>query len=385
MRFAVVGLVLLALVIGDNLADARRKGEENWKQRYQNWKDSEEQSRHQHALIGTDEAAAARLHREEEPRQPGALIGTDEAAAARLHREEQNSVYDTPTEEELWRQKIEEKKRRLSAKKSDTGAEIKPASEITAWHEEKWRRKQERRLQAVPYELQRQKRRQPRDYRSDAEQVRSNPPPHTKVAEMARYIVHHSDWAAVAYTSKQPGTYGLPMADIFSISDGLRDNSTGIPYMYVSPLDLGVQDLIKDSRCSLAMTLAQGDYCQKEGLDPEDPRCAHVFLTGKIKSLKNGSEEYVRAEKFFFDRHPHLRNMPKDHKFRFAKLKISQILVQDYFGGPAQPSLAEYFAAKPEDVKPVPKKPAEDPARETEAELLPGASDDLFKWARPIE
>lgn len=94
-----------------------------------------------------------------------------------------------------------------------------------------------------------------------------------------------ADWAAVAYSSKQPGTYGLPMADIFSISDGLKDNSTGIPYMYVSPLDLGVQDLIKDSRCSLAMSLAQGDYCQREGLDPEDPRCAHVFLTGKIKSV----------------------------------------------------------------------------------------------------
>lgn len=63
MRAIIVGLVLLALVIGDNLTDARRKGEENWKQRYRKWKDSEEQSQHD-ALIGTDEAAAARLHRE---------------------------------------------------------------------------------------------------------------------------------------------------------------------------------------------------------------------------------------------------------------------------------------------------------------------------------
>lgn len=75
------------------------------------------------------------------------------------------------------------------------------------------------------------------------------------------------------------------MADIFSISDGLKDNSTGIPYLYITPKDMGVQDLIKDSRCSLAMTLAQGDYCQREELDPEDPRCAHVFLIGKIKTV----------------------------------------------------------------------------------------------------
>lgn len=105
-------------------------------------------------------------------------------------------MYDAPTEEELWKQKIEEKKRRQSERKSDAGAEIKPASEITAWHEEKWRRKQEHRLQAVPHELQRQKRHQQHDFRPDvqngAKQVRSNPPPHTKVAEMARYIVHNS-------------------------------------------------------------------------------------------------------------------------------------------------------------------------------------------------
>lgn len=76
------------------------------------------------------------------------------------------------------------------------------------------------------------------------------------------------------------------MADIFSISDGLEHNSTGIPYMYISPRDTGVQDLAKDSRCSLAMSLAQGDYCKQEGLDPEDPRCGHVFLTGKLKTVK---------------------------------------------------------------------------------------------------
>lgn len=354
MRLAAAGLVLLALVLLNNPTDARRKGEENWKQRYRNWKESEE-------------------------RVNGAVIGRDEAAAAKLYKEEQNSVYDGPSEDELWRQKIEEKKLRQGIQKK---TDAKPVSEITAWHEEKWRRKQNYHLQAQPYDLQRQKRRQPRDYKPEVEErARApNPPPHTKVAEMARYIVHNSDWAAVAYTSRQPGTYGLPMADIFSISDGLQNNSTGIPYMYVSPLDTGVQDLAKDSRCSLSMSLAQGDYCRKESLDPEDPRCAHVFLTGKLKTLKNGTDEWARAEKFFFDRHPHLRNMPKDHRFRFMKMKISHILVQDYFGGPAQPTLEEYFAAKPEDFNSL----QSQPAQESEAELLPGASASE-RWIRPVE
>ncbi|KAJ1520939.1 hypothetical protein ONE63_004016 [Megalurothrips usitatus] len=356
MRAAVVALVLLALVISNSPTDARRKGEENWKQRYRKWKDSEEQDH-----------------------LNGGLIGTDEAAAAKLHREEQNSVYDAPSEDELWRQKIEEKKKR---QRGEVEHKQKPTSEITAWHEEKWRRQQEQAVQTSPY-FQRQKRRQPRDYHPEhhnGRNVRMSIPDHTKVAEMARYIVHNSNWTAVAYTSRQPGTYGLPMADIFSISDGLKDNSTGIPYMYISPKDTGVQDLAKDGRCSMIMSLSQSDYCRQEGLDPEDPRCGHVILTGKLKTVKNGTEEAARAEKLFFDRHPQLRNMPKDHKFRFAKLKISQILVQDYFGGPAQPTLAEYFAAKPE-VSSGPK----DPIPEAQAELLPGASSDSQKWLRPME
>lgn len=69
-----------------------------------------------------------------------------------------------------------------------------------------------------------------------------------------------------------------------------------------------------------------------------------------------------------------------DHKFRFAKLKISHILVQDYFGGPAQPTLAEYFAAKPEDFSQL----RSHPAPEVEAELLPGAYDSE-KWVGPVE
>lgn len=64
MRLTTVGLVLLALVVSNYPADARRKGEENWKQRYKNWKASEEQPLQSSDLIGTDEAAAAKVYRE---------------------------------------------------------------------------------------------------------------------------------------------------------------------------------------------------------------------------------------------------------------------------------------------------------------------------------
>lgn len=35
------------------------------------------------------------------------------------------------------------------------------------------------------------------------------------------------------------------------------------------------------------MSLAETDYCKNENLDPMDPRCARVMLTGKrVKVLK---------------------------------------------------------------------------------------------------
>lgn len=65
MRAAVLLLVLLALLVGNSPSDARRKGEENWKQRYRQWKESEERNQQHGALIGTDEAAAAKLYYKE--------------------------------------------------------------------------------------------------------------------------------------------------------------------------------------------------------------------------------------------------------------------------------------------------------------------------------
>ena len=30
------------------------------------------------------------------------------------------------------------------------------------------------------------------------------------------------------------------------------------------------------------MSLAQGSYCKQKNLDPEDPRCAHLILSGRF-------------------------------------------------------------------------------------------------------
>ena len=59
------------------------------------------------------------------------------------------------------------------------------------------------------------------------------------------------------------------------------------------------------------MSLAQGDYCTKNEIDPEDPTCAHVIFTGTMKLL--GSDDHSEAEfakEALFSRHPAMEGWP---------------------------------------------------------------------------
>merc|ERR1719347_161836 len=85
---------------------------------------------------------------------------------------------------------------------------------------------------------------------------------------------------------------------------GPLDNSTGVPYIYISPWEISAQDLTHNNKASLTMSLAQGNYCAKNDYDPEDPRCAHVILTGEFLKLEPDSEEERFAQEALFSRHP---------------------------------------------------------------------------------
>jgi len=117
-----------------------------------------------------------------------------------------------------------------------------------------------------------------------------DPPPHELAAKMARYIVHSSDWTALSTISTHEPIVGYPFANVFSVSDGPVDGSTGVPYMYFTDMEISVQDMKKDSRASITMSLAQSDYCKRHRYDPENPLCAHVILTGSIEKVKNHEE-----------------------------------------------------------------------------------------------
>lgn len=177
--------------------------------------------------------------------------------------------------------------------------------------------------------------------------VSPSPPPHEQAARMARYIVHNSDWCSVSHISLQTNTTGYPMARDYSFSDGWEGFSTGIPYFYITFMDREIQDLDKDGRCSVTISLAQSDYCKQKDFDPEDPRCAQVILTGRFLFVNEKSPEWEQAKRALFYKHPQMVNWPESHHWKIAKLKIGHILVADYFGGSVFPSVEDYFKATP--------------------------------------
>jgi len=174
-----------------------------------------------------------------------------------------------------------------------------------------------------------------------------DPPPHAEVARMARYITHKSNWCALATVSVREPIVGFPFANIFSVSDGPLDKSSGVPYMYISPWEISAHDLRQNNKTSITMSLAQGNYCSKMNYDPEDPRCAHIILTGVFTKLDEKSKEGQFAKTALFSRHPIMPEWPEDHGFFFAKLEIKNILVLDFFGGAKTVPLDDYFSATP--------------------------------------
>ena len=48
----------------------------------------------------------------------------------------------------------------------------------------------------------------------------------------------------------------------------------------------GACTIQKNNQASMSVSLAQGEYCDANNLDPEDPRCAHVIFTGRVQVVR---------------------------------------------------------------------------------------------------
>ncbi|XP_028810797.1 protein CREG1 [Denticeps clupeoides] len=172
-------------------------------------------------------------------------------------------------------------------------------------------------------------------------------PPHDEVARVARFVVNQCDWASMATIATRAPVVGQPFSNAFSTSDGAVGSGSGVPYMYLTRLEISVQDLQVNPQASLSMSLAQTDFCRQQGYDPQSPLCAHVILSGSVVEVQNGTLEADVAKKALFSRHPEMMDWPADHDWFFAKMNITQVWVLDYFGGVKTVTPDDYFKAPP--------------------------------------
>ncbi|NXE20068.1 CREG2 protein, partial [Ardeotis kori] len=81
-------------------------------------------------------------------------------------------------------------------------------------------------------------------------------------AGTARSLARHSTWGFVATRAARGQIQGMPYGNCLLLSDGPINNSTGIPFFYVTLKDNTVADLLKDPVASLTLPEADGNFCR---------------------------------------------------------------------------------------------------------------------------
>jgi len=179
----------------------------------------------------------------------------------------------------------------------------------------------------------------------------AEPPPWNQIAARARWLVYHSIWGSVGTTSVD--LKGAPWGGMRSTADGFGKNSTGIPVLYIPTPDPLASNLRKDNHATLSFSeaalterLSSNGTC--DGKDTEDPTCAQITLSGQLRALS--TSEIKQAEINLGQRHPLAPWLAAggDHTGgKYYAMDIDHIMFLDYYGGPANLTVADYLAASP--------------------------------------
>ncbi|XP_050381119.1 uncharacterized protein LOC126798254 [Argentina anserina] len=167
-------------------------------------------------------------------------------------------------------------------------------------------------------------------------------PDRKNAAATARWLVSQNSWGVLNTISNELG--GAPFGNVVSFSDGEPGKGKGIPYFYLTALDPTAKNVQKDQRASLTISEHPIGTCGK--VDPENPTCAKITLTGKLRIANGSPNERKIAKKALFSKHPEMKYWPKGHNFQFFKLDIEDIFLINWFGGPKPLTVDQYLQAK---------------------------------------
>lgn len=98
---------------------------------------------------------------------------------------------------------------------------------------------------------------------------------------------------------------GYPMVNVIAMADSPQDEpATGEIYFMLTDLDFTGQDLRAANKLTAFFTMEQYKNCS----DPMEPTCARIMISGQMRRLEEGSDEYRFANSSMFSRHPNAAN-----------------------------------------------------------------------------
>lgn len=173
-------------------------------------------------------------------------------------------------------------------------------------------------------------------------------PPWNHTAARARWLVYHSLWSSVGTISIRLG--GLPWGNVRSVTDGVGKTSTGLPVLYLPSDDPSGQDIERDSHATISMSEAalteRMDPAKGScgGMDPEDPTCARITLSGRLRAVSDPAK-ISSAKESMRVRHP---LAPWLANVSYYTIDLENIDFLDFYGGPANLSVTQYLAVSSE-------------------------------------
>ncbi|KAG2610533.1 protein CREG1-like [Panicum virgatum] len=174
---------------------------------------------------------------------------------------------------------------------------------------------------------------------SAARPIVADKPAPSEATATARWLAARNTWGVLSTISSDLN--GAPFGNVVSYSDGLPGEGHGIPYFYLTTLDPTARDALEDERTSFTLSEFPLGTCGK--IDPENPTCSKLTLTGKLKLVDLQSSEADLAKSALFTKHPEMKDWPKNHDFKIFKLEIENIFLIDWFGGPKPISPSQYL------------------------------------------
>lgn len=176
--------------------------------------------------------------------------------------------------------------------------------------------------------------------------ARSGMPLHSKHAAVARRLVHKAAWTSIGTESSSEHFKGFPMVNLKSVADSaIGETSTGHIYFLLTDLDFTGKDWHVKNKLTALFTDEQDLSCTRKNMDPMEPTCARVIISGHVRVLNEKSDGYQFADAAFSSRHPASIEWRKSHSFYLCELVVEKIALLDFYGGPKFIEPEDYYAA----------------------------------------